>query len=267
MTKSTSGLRTTVQFNSKIFYPNQEKPPLWSSDPVHGYKISPDGNTFTANGCSTELSTDGNSYNLKSTTNKQAIVDVQVQRAAPGFVAGKDGVSHFGTDPAKPWGSMRHAFWPRCTASGTIMTKDGPINFDGGQAMFVMAIQGMKPHHAAAKWNFFDFQGPTFSAITMEFTTPPSYGTTTVTIGGIVKDGQLIYAGVDNTVKHTATAKATADDWPAPTAAEFKWNGKTPDGKIITAELGGNLGERVDRIDVMAEVPGFIKSFVGSAVG
>lgn len=267
MTDSTSGLRTTVQFNSKVFYPNQEKPNLWLSDPVSGYKISADRTTFTANGCATELSEDGNSYHLKSNTNKQAMIDLTVHKASPGFLAGKDGVTHYGTDPAKPWGSMRHAFWPRCTASGTIVTKDGPIVFDEGQALFVMAIQGMKPHHAAAKWNFLDFQGPTFSAVMMEFTTPASYGTTVVNVGGVVKDGQLIYAGVDNTAKHTATTKASADDWPAPTSAEFKWNGKTPDGKTITADLGGQFGERLDRIDVMAEVPGFIKSFVGSAVG
>lgn len=262
-----AGLRTTCQFNTKIFYPNQEKPNLWSSDPLSGHKFSKDHTAFLASGCSVELNEAGDAYHIKSSTNKQSIVDLEVKRTAPGFQAGKTGHSYYGTDAKKPWGSMRHAFWPRCASSGTIMTKDGPITFDGGQALFVHALQGMKPHHAAAKWNFLDFQSPSFSAVMMEFTTPASYGTTLVNVGAIVKDGTLLYAGTDNSVKHTAIEQATADDWPAPSAVEFKWSGTTPDGKPITAELGGSFGKRLDRVDVMAEVPGFIKSFVGHAVG
>ena len=70
-----------------------------------------------------------------------------VRRTAPGFQVGKDGKSYFGTDPQNPWGSMRHAFWPRCECEGTIITNDGEIDLKG-RALFIMALQGMKPHHA-----------------------------------------------------------------------------------------------------------------------
>jgi len=119
----------------------------------------------------------------------------------------------------------------------------------------------------AARWNFINFQTPTFSAIMMEFTTPPSYGSTKVNVGGIVKDGEIIYAGVDNTVTHTTSEEDPESQWPEPKSIKWTWNGKTADGKDVSAEVDGSLGKRLDRVDVMGEVPGFIKTIAGSVAG
>lgn len=72
---------------------------------------------------------------------------MNITRTAPGFHVGKDGKSYFGTDPENPWGSMRHGFWPRCKVEGSIITKNGEVDFTG-RGFFVHALQGMKPHHA-----------------------------------------------------------------------------------------------------------------------
>jgi len=213
-----------------------------------------------------ELSEDGTTYTIRSFTNQQAGVNVTVTRTAPGFQVGTDGKTYFGADLNHPWGSMRHAFWPRNKVEGTITTKDGPINFKG-KALFIHALQGMKPHHAAAKWNFVDFQGPTYSAIMMEFTTPPSYGSTVVNVGGIAKDGELITAGSSNTATHTSSKQDTENDWPEPLEVKFTWSGKAKDGKSVEAIMEGSLDERLDKVDVMAEVPGFVKKIVAGAVG
>lgn len=125
----------------------------------------------------------------------------------------------------------------------------------------------MKPHHAAARWNFINFQTPTFSAIMMEFTTPPSYGSTTVNVGGLLKDGEIIYAGAYNTCTHTASEQDPESQWPEPTSIKWTWSGKTADGQYVTAEVDGPLGKRLDRVDVMGEVPGFIKTIAGSVAG
>ncbi|OQE80198.1 hypothetical protein PENNAL_c0047G00672, partial [Penicillium nalgiovense] len=119
----------------------------------------------------------------------------------------------------------------------------------------------------AARWNFINFQTPTYSAIMMEYTTPPSYGSTTVNVGGIVKEGEVIYAGTTNSVAHTETGQDEGTDWPAPKSIKWEWSGKTTGNKALTAEVNGALGSRLDRIDVMAEVPGFIKSIAGSVAG
>lgn len=261
-----SGIRTTSQFNTKIFYPDGSKPHLWSSNQLSEYEFNDDMTAFYAKDCAVELSEDGKSYSIKSMNDPNAIVNLTVTQSAPGFVVGKTGHSYFGTDPAKPWGSIRHSFWPRCVAEGTILTKDGPIDFKG-KAFLSFAIQGMKPHHAAARWAFVDFQGPTHSAVLMEYTTPPSYGSTTVPVGGIAKDGEIILGGGSCSVTHTQTVADKETGWDEPAASKYVWKGTTKDGKAVEATMEVDLEKRQDRVDIMEEVPGFVKSIVAGAVG
>ncbi|KAJ6074084.1 uncharacterized protein N7446_001861 [Penicillium canescens] len=253
-------------FNVKIFDLSGKGDNKWFSDPLHNFMFDEHMLSFGADNLSLTLNEEGNAYHIKSTVNDGSIVDLKFTQSAPGFVVGKDGTSYFGTDPKNPWGSMRHAFWPRCTVEGNIATKDQTYDL-AGRGVFIMALQGMKPHHAAARWNFINFQTPTYSAIMMEYTTPPSYGSTKVNVGGIVKDGKIIYAGTTNVVTHTEVGQDEGSDWPAPKAIKWEWSGKTTDDKEFTAEVDGPLGPRLDRIDVMAEVPGFIKSIAGSVAG
>lgn len=257
-----AGIRTTAQFNCKVFHLDGSKPHLWCSTPLKNYEFSEDKNSFFADDCAVELSADGTTYSIKSMNDQRAVVNLTIKKSAPGFHVGETGKSLFGTDLENPWGSMRHAFWPRCAAEGTILTQQGPIDFKG-KACFIMALQGMKPHHAAAKWNFIDFQGPTHSAVLMQFTTPPSYGSTVVTVGGIAKDGEIVVAGTDLSVTHITTKQDSDNGWPEPENVRFTWSGTCKHGKDVTARIEGPLGERVDKIDVMAEVPQFVKTIVG----
>lgn len=94
-----------------------------------------------------ELSADGSTYHLKSSRSTKSIVDVTVTRVAPGVMMGRNGTSTFGTDPAKPWGQMFHAFWPRCEVKGSFITPAGEVRMEGLGA-YSFALQGMKPHHA-----------------------------------------------------------------------------------------------------------------------
>jgi len=262
-----AGIRRTSQFNTKIFYPKSEnKPNLWSSDALSNVDISEDKYSFYADNCALELSEDGTSYTIKSMTNQKSIVNITVKQLAPGFQAGRDGKTYYGTDPKAPWGSMRHAFWPRNTVEGTIVTDDGPVDFKG-KALYIMALQGMKPHHAAAKWTFINFQGEHYSAVMMQYTTPPSYGSTVVNVGGLVKDDKIICAGASNSVVHSKVKGDPENDWPEPEAIKGVWSGKNSDGKDVEATMEGPLDPRVDRVDVMAEVPGFVKTIVAAAAG
>ncbi|EKV10501.1 Survival factor 1 [Penicillium digitatum] len=260
------GIHTTAQFNVKVFDVSGKGDNKWFSDPLSNFMFDENMLSFGADNLSLTLNEESTSYTIKSTVNSGALVDIKFSQTAPGFVIGKDGTSYFGTDPKNPWGSMRHAFWPRCAVEGSITTKDKTYDL-GGRGLFIMALQGMKPHHAAARWNYINFQTPTYSAVMMEYTTPPSYGSTTVNVGAIVKDGEIIYAGTTNTVAHTESGQDEGSDWPAPKSIKWEWSGKTTDGKELTAEVNGALGSRLDRIDVMAEVPGFIKSIAGSVAG
>lgn len=233
---------------------------------MDGYGFDDRRLSFYADGCAITLNEDASSYSVKSATNEASIVNLTVTRTAPGFQVGTNGKSFFGTDPEHPWGSMRHAFWPRCHVQGSIITKNGEINFTG-RALFIHALQGMKPHHAAAKWKFCNFQSPTYAAVLMEFTTPPSYGSTIVSVGGVAQEGEIVCAGAANAGQHSQITSDPDNDWPEPGAVKFTWSGKTPNAEHVQAELEGSLGPRLDRVDVLAQVPAIVKTLVGGVVG
>jgi hypothetical protein len=147
MLTSRSGMRVTVQFTCRLFYPNNEKPGLWATDPLSNYGFDEEQHSFYADGCSIELSEDGSYYTIKAAVNENSMVNVKFTRTAPGFMGGKNGTTNYGTDPKAPWGSMHHHFWPRAKVEGSIITKEGEVNVNG-RGMFSHAVQGMKPHHA-----------------------------------------------------------------------------------------------------------------------
>lgn len=101
----------------------------------------------------------------------------------------------------------------------------------------------------------------------MEFTTPPSYGTSVVNVSGIAVDGKILFANANGTAVHSKIEKDEEVGWPAPAQIDFKWTGESADGKAISAELTDPLGTRIDRVDVMAEVPKFVKQIVANAAG
>jgi hypothetical protein len=101
----------------------------------------------------------------------------------------------------------------------------------------------------------------------MEFTTPPSYDSTVVNVGGIASGNDIIFAGADSTAEHSEIKGDDEVNWPEPAATRYIWRGKTADGKDAIATLEGPLGERLDRVDVMGELPGFVKQLASAAVG
>lgn len=102
----------------------------------------------------------------------------------------------------------------------------------------------------------------------MEFTTPPSYGSQTVNVANIYKNGQLVSGTTKGTVKHTKTVLDPVTGWEKPLALTANWNGKSLDGKVV---VDGILevadAKSIDLVDIMAEVPQIIKKFVAGAVG
>lgn len=229
------------------------------------------GTEFNAHNVSISLSEDATTYKISSHVNENSIVDFTVKRLADGFKIGETGTSLYGDDPAAPWGSMRHVFWPRNSVVGTIKLGDGrTIEINDGQSMYVMAMQGMKPHHAAARWNFINFQGPATSVVVMEFTTPVSYGSCTVSIGGVTRDNALLFTSIDVKVTHL-DAEVDEVGWPAPKRITFDLSGPSPnpekDATIYVAHLSGDLSKLVERVDVMAEIPSFVKKVVSGVSG
>ena len=269
-----TGLSYTAQFTCRVFNIDDASQNAWSSATLEEFGVENEGRDFKAKGVTVKLSADLTSYHLKMNCSKDTIVDVMVTRVVDGFKIGKDGLTTYGTDPAKPWGSMRHLFWPRCEAKGVILVRGAPVTVDGGAAQFIHALQGMKPHHAARRWNFCNFQGEKLSAIMMEFTTPASYGDTVVNVGGIAdaKSKSILAATANNEVKHVGSKVDTETDWPEPTQISFAWNGAEAgdEKRKVHASLqtGDNLpARRLERVDVLAEIPPWLKKIAHGVSG
>ena len=61
--------------------------------------------------------------------------------------------------------------------------------------------------------------------------------------------------------------KDTEVDWDEPTTLKYVWRGKDAEGKEVTAMLEAPSGPRLDRVDVLKEVPAFVKKIVSGAAG
>lgn len=258
------GIKVTAQFTFRLHNSSKghdDPNCVWTSTALEDFRT--EGSNFYAKNLSI-VAQDNDTYVLKLTVCPELEVDLVVTRLVPGVIFGKNGTSLYGEDVQNPWGSMRHAFWPRCSVKGTLKLKNDTINLDG-LSMFVMALQGMKPHHAAKSWNFLNFQSENFSAVQMEFTTPRSYACTKVNLAILTSKDKILITSVNNEVVHQ---DPVVDDigWPKPLALTFNFterDGTPPSVAVVK----GELKQLVERIDVMAETPQFVKNIVSGVAG
>lgn len=158
-------------------------------------------------------------------------------------------------------------------------------------SMFVMAFQGMKPHHAAKAWNFLYYHSKDHSLSLMEFITPKSYANTKVSVGIITSKDEVLGISVNNDFRHL-NSSVDSVGWNVPKDLSVELNAikrTVPDEKIaaavsasanspaekekynkdtqLNAVVEGKLHRLVERIDVMNEIPSFVKSIVSGVAG
>lgn len=259
------GIKNTAQFTFRLYNNNlgaEDPLCIWTSTALEDFRT--EGSNFYAKDLSIELSGENsNVYTIKSKVCPKSEVDLVVTKLVPGVIFGADGTTLYGDDIENPWGAMRHAFWPRCSAKGTIKLGDTSLEIDG-YTMFVMALQGMKPHHAAKSWNFLNFQSENFSAVQMEFTTPSSYANTKVNVAILTSKDKIIATSIDNEIIHE-NAEADNVGWKVPKAITFNFTEGT--NSEVIATVRGNLTRLIERVDVMAEIPQFVKNIVSGVAG
>lgn len=258
------GVHTTAQFTFRFFnFKGKHEDNLWTSTKLEDFRC--EGSNFYANGLSIELDKDNKLYTVKSSVNKDSVVDLTMVKLVPGVIFGDNGTTYYGDDLENPWGSMRHLFWPRCSVTGTVKSGDKVFEIEG-YTMFVMALQGMKPHHAAKAWNFLDFQSESHSAVQMEFTTPMSYANTKVNIAILTSNDKILSCSINNEVVHE-NPEIDETGWPVPKAITFNFDGLSDDNKKVVGKVHGDLITLVERVDVMAEIPQFIKNIASGVSG
>ncbi|KAF6012203.1 hypothetical protein HII13_001776 [Brettanomyces bruxellensis] len=292
------GIHTNAQFTFKVFKKDEPEKYVWTSTKLENAKIV-DGTDFYADNLSIVLDKEkGDTYTINSSvTPKSEVINLKLVHVGEGVIFGKDGTTYYGTDPENPWGSMRHLFWPRCRATGEIICRkyrqpkedetDGNGEFldwdstneklkiseekfeiKNGLGMYVMAMQGMKPHHAAAAWDFLNYQSNSHSVVIMEYTTPPSYNTTTVSTAMVVdKDGKPVLCTLNNKTEHLDTYKDEDCGWMVPRKMKYTMEGVNSEGKKTTAVVTADLQIMSERVDVMSEIPQLVKNIVSGIAG
>lgn len=241
---------------------------VWTSQHLDNGEAK--GPNFHADGFDVVLTNNETEYKFTSVASEETQCELHFKRISDGFKIGKDGLSRYGTDPSAPWGTMRHIFWPRTSIEGRIVTNRGKdvitLKHENTLGMYVMALQNMKPHHLAKSWNFLNFQGPTISVVVMEFVTPASYGYGRSSVGGVVKDGKLLSTAVGVGIEQKNKEEDPVG-WSYPKAISFDLKGPTIDGKDeVRALVSGDIN-LVDRVDVMAEIPAFVKRVASGLSG
>lgn len=256
----------TAQFVVRLAHDEIEEDNVWTSTQLEDFEAK--GTEFNAHECHISLIKSGGAYKVSSSVCRDSLVDITFTRDTKGFKIGEKGTSLYGTDLSNPWGSMFHCFWPRCSVTGSLNVKGKRIELGGDSAkgMFVFAMQGMKPHHAAKAWNFTTVHGPTMSAVLMEFTTPPSYGCVKVGVAGVVRNGELLFTAKEATIKHEQCQVDEETGWSVPQHLVYDFEGpkitQSTDTPACTAHIEGDVGRMVQRVDVMAEIPAFVKKVV-----
>lgn len=275
------GLHTTAQFTFRIYHKENTDDQIWTSVKLENFRI--EGTNFYADNLSIVMNEEGTEVQFKSTVDENVEVDFTIRRAVDGVKVGEDPSTYYGDDVTQPWGSMRHVFWPRNHISGKIAAKNEETNVKidlqfseekKHYSMFVFAMQGMKPHHAAKSWTFLNFQSEDYTAVLMEFTTPKSYANTTVNIGIVCDTKNILSVTVDNDAEYI-DSEVDSVGWPVPKEISVSFNGINADIKDDDVEsadpfntiVKGKLDNLVERVDVMAEIPTFVKNIVSGVAG
>ncbi|KAH9451636.1 hypothetical protein MJO28_013905 [Puccinia striiformis f. sp. tritici] len=204
-------------------------------------------------------------------------------------------------------GYLVHRFWPRCSVSGRLVIDGRTIELDGSRAIFVHAIQGMRPNLIASRWNFCNFQSvpeqvgaeedgdPGVSLTLMEFTTVPgsSYGPAQViSIGSIVVGDKLIGLSCSPNPSELVEAKTVHQapllhdldtGYQVPSSIKYDWRApilSSASSKSASAQLVLDLGAKrvsdkesyvtkglVEKVDVMAQIPYLVKKVISAMAG
>lgn len=203
-------------------------------------------------------------------THPELVVSLEFSRVDRGFKVG-EGRTYLGGDKSSASGFVSHKFWPRAIAKGTYIV-DQKIHEVEGDGMFIHAIQGMQPHLIASNWNFVNFHSDDASIGMMQFQTTKQYGSVNINQGSLVFKDKLVCVSIDNHVELLDMVKDEDTEYDIPQKIKLTWKGKTIKEKVdeepkdVTVSMLVETKNLIDKIDVLAEIPYFIRKLVQSLI-
>ncbi|CAG8623761.1 7556_t:CDS:2, partial [Dentiscutata heterogama] len=250
----------TIQFTARFFGAGIN---TFKSVNMSNFKLSPDRRSAQADNMSIILNPECSKYTVTLKHEQELIVSFEFERVDRGFKIG-GGKTYFGQD--KSTGFVEHKFWPKGNVKGNIVV-DGKAFDITGVGLFVHAIQGMRPHLIASRWNFVSFHSDIASLAMCEFETTPHYGSIKVNQGGLILNNKLVGVSVNNEAHFMQTTLDKETGYNIPNRIRYTWEGRTLDTEEnFTARIEIKPKVLMDKIDVLNEVPYFLKKIVQAFV-
>ncbi|CAH1757414.1 15221_t:CDS:2 [Entrophospora sp. SA101] len=237
----------TIQFTARFF---GEGINTFKSVNMSNFKLSEDRCSASADNMSIELNPEHNKYKVSLQHEQELIVSFEFERVDRGYKIG-EGKTYFGVDRSS--GFVEHKFWPKGIVNGTFVV-DGRKFDVSGTGLFVHAIQGMRPHLIASKWNFINFQSDISSLSMCEFEATPYYGGVKVNQGSLMLNDKLIGVSIDNKAEFVETELDLDTGYNIPKKINYVWEGRTLEGGedyTVTIEIMPTI--LMDKIDVLNE--------------
>ncbi|OZJ05055.1 hypothetical protein BZG36_02099 [Bifiguratus adelaidae] len=254
----------TIQLTSRMYDPTTDTNTFKTIN-LSKFELSEDRRSAICDNMSIKLDPDMTTYKI-SITQPELIVDITFERIDKGFKIG-EGKTYLGGNAKSNSGFVSHRFWPKAKVTGTFIM-DGKLHDIDGDGMFIHAVQGMQPHLIASRWNFVDFQAAETSLTMMNFLTTKQYGGVEVNQGALVYKNRLISVSVKNGVELADLKEDPDTGYQVPQKITYTWNGKTLDEAEdeVKVTLEVNVSNLLDKIDVLNEIPWFIKKVVNVLV-
>ncbi|CAO3625068.1 unnamed protein product [Mucor hiemalis] len=263
-------MKPTVSFTCRFYEPTLKINKFKNFNMASEFTLSKDRRSVKTEFCNVTLDPSMSKFKV-SITHPELIMDVDFERIDKGFKVGEGKTYLGGKDQKSAAGIVSHKFWPRCAAKGTVIIEKQLHELEA-HGMFIHAIQGMQPQLCASKWNFIDFQAEDAALSIMQFTTTKQYGGIEVNQGSIVLKDKLVCVSVENNVQLFDLKKDEKTGYEIPQRVKLTWKGKTikdksdEEVKDVSVEMVFELKNLIDKIDILAEIPWFLKKIVQTFV-
>ncbi|RUP51031.1 oxidative stress survival, Svf1-like protein [Jimgerdemannia flammicorona] len=254
----------TIQFTSRMYDPATNTNTFKSVN-MTNFTLSDDRRSVKSDNMAITLDPTGTKYKVVL-THPELVVAIEFERVDRGFKIG-EGKTYFGTESGAGT-YVSHKFWPKARATGTFIVDNKSFEVEG-DGMFIHALQGMQPHLIASKWNFVDFQAPDAALTMMQFQTTKQYGAVNVNQGSITLDGKLVSVSVENGVELLDLVEDEETQYQIPKTIKYTWTGKTVGEEVpqdVEVVMFVKTETLLDKIDVLNEVPYFLKKLVQTFV-
>ncbi|KAI8147423.1 oxidative stress survival, Svf1-like protein [Fennellomyces sp. T-0311] len=259
----------TVSFTCRFYDPNSKTNNFKNINQTYKFELSEDKRSVKTDHFNITLDPTQTTYKIQI-THPELVVSMDFTRVDRGFKVG-GGRTYLGGDESSAAGFVSHKFWPRAAAKGTFII-DKVLHEMEGEGMFIHAIQGMQPQLIASNWNFCNFHSDKASLSMMQFQTTKQYGAVNINQGSLVLNDKLIMVSVENHVELLDLVKDEETEYNIPQKIKLTWKGKTikeeggDEPKDVQVTMVVSIKNLVDKIDVLNEIPWFLKKLVQTFV-